>query len=102
MLYAIKYSIEVIVDKITGGTLSCGAKYTSPVKENSLWYLEPYIWSMYATVSFGTILVPMLNVEVITNTLKLHRDVSTLSQSEVENKTFFNHWNILWHHKEWN
>ena len=57
----------------------------SPEQENSRWYLETEVGSIYTTVYINSTLIPKLNVEVITNTLKWHRYVIKLSQSEVEN-----------------
>ena len=82
MPYKIQYSIEVNGDTITEVTLLCDAKYMNPAHECSFWYLDPEFGSIYTKVSLKIILLPKLNVEVIIDNQKLHRDVSTLTQSE--------------------
>ena len=67
-------------------TLVCNTKYMSPAQENSYWHLDPEVGSIYTTFSLKTILLPKLNIEFVTNTLKLHRGMSTLSQNEVDKK----------------
>ena len=55
-----------------------------PSHDCSYWYLDTDVGSIYTTFSLNKILVPKLNFEVITTNLQLYRDVSTLSQSEVD------------------
>ena len=78
--YKLQDSIEVNSDTITEGKLLCDEKYMIPEQENPCWYFETEFVSIYTTVSLKIILLPKLNVEVIKNTLELHRDVSTLSK----------------------
>ena len=54
------------------------------------WYLDPEVGFIYTTIDLNTILVPKFNVEVVRNNMKLHRDVSTLSESVLEkNPSYF-------------
>ena len=62
----------------------------SPAQEFSRWYLDPEVGFIYTTIDLNTILVPKFNVEVVRNNMKLHRDVSTLSESVLEkNPSYF-------------
>ena len=54
------------------------------------WYFDTEVGFIYTTIDLNTILVPKFNVEVVRNNMKLHRDVSTLSESVLEkNLSYF-------------
>ena len=56
--YMLQYSIEINGDTITEGTLVSGAKYMSPVQENSNFCFETEFCSISTTVSLNTELLP--------------------------------------------
>ena len=50
-------SIKLNADKIAEVTLVCGEKYMTPGQENSRWYLDTEVGSVYTTDSLKTLLV---------------------------------------------
>ena len=58
-------------------------------REFSIWYLNPEVGSIYTTVSLKKILLPDLYFEAVIVNRKLHRDVETLTQNELDKRKPF-------------
>ena len=69
MPYTLHDSTEINGDTMNELALVCDEKYMNFAQENSRWYLEKEVGSVYTTVYLNKMLVPRLNVEVVTNNL---------------------------------
>ena len=84
--HMLQEEVEVNDEIIESGSLACAAHYMSPALKKSRWYLGPESGVLRTLVKMNNVLVPTLNVKIVTNRSHLSKSVKTLLNNEVEKK----------------
>ena len=87
--HTLQESVVVNSETIEAGSLVCSAHYMSPARGKSKWYLGPEKGVLRTLIKMTNVLVPKLNVSVVTSRAQLGYSMKTLSEHDIKTRKPF-------------